>query len=1133
MKKLSNFKSIMGKNLSHLAGVAMVVVSALVLTFAPMVARAEDYGGGSSGGTGDGGYNTGKCNTGNCYSLWNGAFWLKIPASSDDIDPRSLGFGTVFSGEHITGCKSGGGYAYVLVTRLSQGGLAGMVNIDEAMKRGGVTDGDGGSTVAGSEIVAEAAAHAKFQEHWADFYSQPPYNQNYTGTDLSWFCADPTTTTTTTTTTTPPRYRLNCVPGLAREKHQTWTRIAVKNIALDGYGSWPNSQWKATGVRSSLTTDSWWTGGGASVLTIAKPGDSVQFLHEYCAADRYVRRTAVQGSWTTSGIGGPSHNVIFDIPANRFQIHASPNDTYAFGNGIEWVNSVAASRSEYENLFTDPGANGYAVTPDRYGLGTLSPTPDNNSHNCSSVSQYTALVPYRANASYQIPGYDSGWGGPCAAATSTDGQTNQVGKTISQWHEFNMVKAWEQYTTNRSSGSCGCKNDTAVWHAYMYSPEYWQGYGTWSWEEGYDCELSCNNCCTCDQWDKYDNCTHYADPIYKYTDPSYQWFSQSKSKDYGTARKTATVYTPFNFVTTTTSSLNAGDVIFQGGAIGSSFKWSVEARANDKTTSSSYSPSFPYATVTPSWTKVRMVEFLYAPDAAGGNSKVEGSTTWKDPSTNLNDSQTGPCHYYSGAIQCKEIESISGNQNPEGLYIGNKGGKPYTQTVPDNDEYVGYKYCVAVGFFPSDSHDYKNNTLQRQYSYGRWAFDGSAMDAGDYWNISGASCRTIAKKPNVQVWNGTTYTDSSVNTSITKKYVNKGLGTSYKNNETDIFGSWTEYAIIAGGSTRGMASGAMLGYQKETYNFTGGGQPNEGSSYKLLSPITIANNKSGESGHSNVNASASINTNLSRLRARYSDKAQTFAGGSPSKTIYTAETGMQYAYYDDDVNLSAFTIKSYSDTKNHPNQTTSKNGNGIVKYLSDDGTKDNTLVIYVEGKLTIDGNITLGNTNTPERLGNFASGTSTNSAAKLPQVLIFAKDIDIKENVTRIDAWLIAPEGTINTCSGYKIQDNLAAADAKGRWHGSYGNCYKTLVVSGPVYASNLRLLRTAGGTHGAGQGNTGNVLTKQYAATGEASDQYLGAVAPAEVFNLRADVYLWAYNQAQRYSEAVVTYTRELAPRY
>ena len=39
---------------------------------------------------------------------------------------------------------------------------------------------------------------------------------------------------------------------------------------------------------------------------------------------------------------------------------------------------------------------------------------------------------------------------------------------------------------------------------------------------------------------------------------------------------------------------------------------------------------------------------------------------------------------------------------------------------------------------------------------------------------------------------------------------------------------------------------------------------------------------------------------------------------------------------------------------------------------------------------------------------------------------------------------------------------------------------------------------------------------------------------APAEIFNLRADTYLWAYAQAGRYDSSYTeSYSRELPPRY
>ena len=237
---------------------------------------------------------------------------------------------------------------------------------------------------------------------------------------------------------------------------------------------------------------------------------------------------------------------------------------------------------------------------------------------------------------------------------------------------------------------------------------------------------------------------------------------------------------------------------------------------------------------------------------------------------------------------------------------------------------------------------------------------------------------------------------------------------------------------------------------------------------------------------------------------------------------------MQFVYFDGNLKTSELGIRNVA---NGINQTTSRNRNkDLVKGLGD-GKNDNTLVIYVRGNLVIDNNICLGEgcLGNGMQLVDYRFNRKTNSAAKLPQVLIFADNINITENVTRVDAWLVA-NNTLNTCAGHD-PNSVVAKDALNRY--SEGVCYKTLMVNGPVYASELILPRTAGATHGYSPRDSSDVLYRRYGATGESSDSILGSGTPAEIFNLRADAYLWAYNQAQRYSEAIVTYKRELAPRY
>lgn len=171
-----------------------------------------------------------------------------------------------------------------------------------------------------------------------------------------------------------------------------------------------------------------------------------------------------------------------------------------------------------------------------------------------------------------------------------------------------------------------------------------------------------------------------------------------------------------------------------------------------------------------------------------------------------------------------------------------------------------------------------------------------------------------------------------------------------------------------------------------------------------------------------------------------------------------------------------------------------------------------TRIVVVNGKLTIDENIEL-------------SDTSHSHIYTLPQVVIFAKDgIDIASNVTRIDAWLVT-EGAINTCAGNN-KGTLVDGRTESRVteYGNYNDdfaCYDDLTINGPVFANNVILNRTYGA-----DGFSNNDW--DHADSGDTR------AATAEVFNLSADTYLWAYAQSGRYGSSYSeAYSRELPPRY
>lgn len=149
---------------------------------------------------------------------------------------------------------------------------------------------------------------------------------------------------------------------------------------------------------------------------------------------------------------------------------------------------------------------------------------------------------------------------------------------------------------------------------------------------------------------------------------------------------------------------------------------------------------------------------------------------------------------------------------------------------------------------------------------------------------------------------------------------------------------------------------------------------------------------------------------------------------------------------------------------------------------------NHTIIINAQGTVTIKGDITYDN------------GPYTN-IDQIPQVIIVAPRINISEKVQTIDAWLLATDngnGTINTCSEKGTTAALTSND-----------CNQPLTINGPVETDQLYLRRTAGSDDDSSMGD------------------------PAEVLNLRADAYLWAYRQAGVTGQAETVYTTELPPRF
>ena len=168
---------------------------------------------------------------------------------------------------------------------------------------------------------------------------------------------------------------------------------------------------------------------------------------------------------------------------------------------------------------------------------------------------------------------------------------------------------------------------------------------------------------------------------------------------------------------------------------------------------------------------------------------------------------------------------------------------------------------------------------------------------------------------------------------------------------------------------------------------------------------------------------------------------------------------------------------------------------GVYQKLNGDLRIDESLlerskeiIIYVpNGTVTVTGNIAY-------------AGGEYHAIKELPQMVIIAKNIVINGGVTNIDAWLIAQDGT-------GMGGSVATCEAMGQLTSEI--CNAPLRINGLVMAKQLQLRRTGGSGVGAASGD------------------------PAEVINLRADAYLWAFKEGKSSVRALTTNTIELPPQF
>jgi hypothetical protein len=306
------------------------------------------------------------------------------------------------------------------------------------------------------------------------------------------------------------------------------------------------------------------------------------------------------------------------------------------------------------------------------------------------------------------------------------------------------------------------------------------------------------------------------------------------------------------------------------------------------------------------------------------------------------------------------------------------------------------------------------------------------------WRHSAPVCVTVSKQPKVQVWGSDVRTRGDIET---------GTTTVNDNGTNKLFGSWVEYGALSVGSNSRFASGSGLN--------DGNTEMTNAAAWNKL---TFANiDSSGASRFGNFTLPSDIAPLADQFMA-------TASNGAPAPDLGSLASGTYKT-----------TAANFTITGGSVGQT---------------GNVGNVIVIVSTGTITIDGNITYR--------GNGAS-ENFNDLKELPQVIIIARNINITNNVTQIDAWLLTTnDGSINTCSDRPLSAPLNSTV-----------CNSQLTVNGPVATSHLHLRRTAG------------------------SDDTARAGEPAEIFNLRGDALLWAYGRSSASDKAQTVYSKELPPRF
>ncbi len=583
-----------------------------------------------------------------------------------------------------------------------------------------------------------------------------------------------------------------------------------------------------------------------------------------------------------------------------------------------------------------------------------------------------------------------------------------------------------------------------------------------------------------------------------------------------TRNLTTIIRNPYNFTTSVSSAINGGNgsTVLGGSTATLQLSANIKSRTQQDSVASA-EVGFPYYTKVPEDTKVTAAKFILKQDVDANSVndllkdrfEVNKYQVADDNICNYLNTTFGSNIVKAGDTEsdnsCQTLftedsNSINNNIGETGWNtsannaVANNGvsaitdeHKSFSVSIPDIED--GYKYCTVIGIKHSNSGGRDGGYL---FPY----------SINDNWHLSNISCRTIAKVPSFQTW-GNIYTSGGISTTTVKKIPDANIKTPAESQKY-LFGSWSETFSLANKDIKNFGTGASLGYLNNNLGGLPIADSNNKMNYCNIVNMTIANTRcnSGIGGNAG-NIVVSNEDFLNKFVAHYATTTTEQLDRVTDTVSYYKAKGN--ATFND---TSALADNGY------------RLGNGVISL------NNNTLIYQVDGNLTINHNVCTGypterdqcnNGTNDHYIYNFYNLDNANvpynaSSDKIPQIIIIASgDINIDKSVTEIDAWLYSG-GTIKTCYNGNLGDD---------------SCGEPLIVHGPVFAKNLELHRTYGSADARRwEGNFDN----------DSRFFYSGAATPAEIFELRSDVYQWIYQQTSTDNKnANVRYMRELSPRY